>query len=76
MEMAVVTVGALRHEGCSQITTTRVPTLGYFTDWMSFLRLVSVKHIVVASTHFNDTCNKYFIASCMKELFKTVDVRR
>jgi len=33
------------------------------------------KHILVERTDFNDTRNKYFVASSMEELFRTVHVR-
>ena len=36
---------------------------------------LTVKHIQVECTDFNDNLNKYFVASSTEELFKTVDVR-
>jgi len=35
---------------------------------------LTVKHILVDCFNFNDTRNKYFIASSMEELFRTADV--
>ena len=34
---------------------------------------LTVKHILVECTDFNDTRNKHFIASSIEELFKTLD---
>jgi len=34
----------------------------------------NVKHILVECTDFNNTRNKYFVASSMEELFSTTDV--
>ena len=36
---------------------------------------LTVKHILVEYTDFNDTRNKYFATSSLKELLRTVDVR-
>ena len=36
---------------------------------------LTVKHILVECSDFNDTRTKYFVASSMEELFRTVDVR-
>jgi len=36
---------------------------------------LNMKHILVECTDFNDTRNKYFVASSMEEMFKTVDLR-
>ena len=35
---------------------------------------LTVKHILVECSDFNDTRNKYFVASSMEELLRTVDV--
>jgi len=35
---------------------------------------LTVKHILVECSDFNDTRNKHYIASFMEELFRTVDV--
>jgi len=35
---------------------------------------LTVKHILVECSDFNDTRNKYFVASSMEELLKTVDL--
>jgi len=36
---------------------------------------LTVKHILVECTDFNDTHNKHFVASSMQKLFRTADVR-
>jgi len=36
--------------------------------------LLTVKHILVECTDFNDTRNKYLVTSSLEELFRTVDV--
>jgi len=36
---------------------------------------LTVKHILVECTDFNDSRTKYFVTSCLEELFRTVDVR-
>jgi len=35
---------------------------------------LTVKHILVDCFNFNDTSNRYFVASSMEELFRTADV--
>jgi len=35
---------------------------------------LTVKHILVECTDFNDTRTKYFVTSSLKELFRTVDI--
>ena len=36
---------------------------------------LTVKYTLVGCSDFNDTRTEYFITSCLKELFRTVDVR-
>ena len=38
----------------------------------NFAFLATIRHVLVESTNFNDTRNKYFVASSIEELFRSV----
>jgi len=44
-------------------------------EWTSCQCPLTVKHILVECSDFNNTRNKHFVASSMQELFRTVDIR-